>query len=100
MSNEKLAQQLFDAQTAQNYAESAAYRFLNELLGEGGWCDYTVDYYDRSIEIFGVAQTLVLSDAQQAKLWAVGFDRCWTHVSQERGDNEEGGEKFYAAPPK
>jgi hypothetical protein len=61
-----LAQQLFDAQTAQNRAESAAYDFLEALLGEGGCQDWTVDYYDRSIEIFGVDEALVLGEAVEA----------------------------------
>ncbi|HEU4731739.1 MAG TPA: hypothetical protein VFT22_27775, partial [Kofleriaceae bacterium] len=74
-----LADEIFAATLAMDRAEIKAYELLVDLLGENGCTDWTTDHYDRSIEIFGVAPGLVLSEAQQRALREAGFSRCWTH---------------------
>lgn len=92
-----IAEAFFMAQRAFATAERDVYGLLLALLGEKGYSDFTADYYDESIEVYGVHPQLRLTDEQQAGLWAAGFRRCWTHTGTERRDDKVG-ECAYAAP--
>lgn len=55
--------------------------------------DWTADGYDGSIEIYGFDGRLSVD--QQAALWALGFDRAWTHPGESKVKELE---IYYAAP--
>lgn len=91
-----LSTRLFEANWAAGLVEEEVCDFLNEVLGDGTWEDFTSDWYDRSIEIFGVKYGL--TPEQQERLWSQGFHRCWTHTLPTReGSGPETGERSYAA---
>lgn len=46
------------------------------------WCDIRLDYYDESIEIWGVTPTA----EADARLRAAGFVRIWQHPHEDRQD--------------
>ena len=72
--------------------EEEVHDFLRELLGEESFEDTTYDWYDSSVEIFGVKADLVLTEEQQQALWKAGFDRCWTHLGP---NTRQPGERYY-----
>jgi hypothetical protein len=92
-----MADRLFNARHALANVEEEVGDFLDEVLGDctkGAWQDFKHDYYDRSIEIFGVKDDLALTIEQQERFWSAGFFRVWTHTTLERRDNNPG-EKAY-----
>ena len=78
------ADKLFDAQIALLCAEGElSDTHLTAAIGDacdGAWDDYTFDYYDRSIEVYGVGD---LSDEARERaldaLAALGFAVAWLH---------------------
>ena len=87
-----LASQLFEALRASSVLED---KISDALSAAGiGFEDWHVDAYDGSIEIMGSAR---LSAEQERTLWALGFDRAWTHPGITKFKATE---VFYAAPRK
>lgn len=76
----QFADAIFRAFRTYNEADSLVYQLLNDLLGEDGWLDSSWDYYDRSLEAYGVpVDEPLLSETQTDRLWSLGFLRCWTN---------------------
>lgn len=83
---ESIAQRLFAAHRAEQNAEAD----LFDALSAAGvpWEDYSADWYDGSIELFGSG--LQPTDAALAALREAGFDRAWLHADgcvPPRGNN-------------
>ncbi len=83
---ETIAKRLFDAHIAEQVAEADLY----DLLSAAGvpWEDYSADWYDGSIELFGTG--LQPTAEALAALRAAGFDRAWLHADgcePSRGNN-------------
>jgi hypothetical protein len=93
-----LADRLWAAERAASRAEDELLDILQSILGDR-WDDFTTDYYDRSIEIYGVPEDFVLDDAGQLALREAGFHRAWTHVDLRRSGGEKG-ERAYGLLPK
>lgn len=87
-----LARQLFAAKSAYCDLECK----VGDALEAAGiaYDDWFVDDYDGSIEILGCER---LSAEQERALWALGFDRAWTHPGITKFKATE---VFYAAPRK
>lgn len=85
-----IADRLWAAEAAVNFLEDELYVLLIAMLGGDGLDHFDTDHCDRSIEIYGVAPDVVLTEADQEKLRAAGFDRVWTHthktVSRQPGE--------------
>jgi hypothetical protein len=94
-----LADRLWAAERAASRGEDELLDILQSILGDR-WDDFTTDYYDRSIEIFGVPADFVLDDAGQLALREAGFHRAWTHVDDLRRSGGEKGERAYGLLPK
>ncbi len=72
------AEAYFQAVLACGRLESQLTDKLFEMgLADGAWDDWTADYYDESMELHLCPEDLRLTDEQQAKIWALGFKRCW-----------------------
>jgi hypothetical protein len=74
-----LASDLFAGFMAYSRAEDAVASVLSEAYGEGGWSDFTHDYYDESIEVYGCTP----SGAAYDRLIAIGFTRIWQHPHED-----------------
>ncbi len=62
----------------------------------GDYSKFTFDYYDMSFEVHGVPEGFVCSKEQQARFWALGFSRFWTHEDAE--ERRKPGEHIYFRP--
>ena len=82
MSEIPLAQQLFAAQLAYQKLEDRISMQIM-VLASDWYDDFTVDYYDDSIEIYGV----IPQDALRDMMFKCGFLRVWMHPHPApRGD--------------
>ena len=74
------------------YLESA----LDEALEAVGitWEDYTCDYDDGSIVLYGCGGWAP-TEEQKLAIWEMGFDRFWTHPGPEKTKADE---KYYWKP--
>lgn len=88
------ADDLFDAQLRMARCEGMVHDLIEIVLGDA-WADITYDYYDASMEIYGVPAGRVLSETEQALFWAEGFQKIWTHEHEKEARRP--GERFYAA---
>jgi hypothetical protein len=58
--------------------------------------DFTHDWYDASIELYGVPAKYKLTEDQQKALWDFGFFGCWTHtVGVQDGPHNKADEEHY-----
>ena len=73
-------------------AEIAIKRELEVILGHRP-TKITTDWYDNSIEIFGLPVGFVLTAEQKAAVLAFGFNCFWTHEHPDK--KREPGERFY-----
>ena len=92
-----LAARLFGAQTNLAREEALVSALLDEAYGDildGCWSSFTCDYYDESIEVYGVTPSQPALD----KLSAAGFRRVWQHNHLEDDEHGEPA-KFACACP-
>lgn len=82
-----LADALFDAQLHVFNAEVDLIEHLEATLGDGAWADFTYDYYDRSIEIYGVKDQNLNKD-QRKKFKELGFNIVWMHTVPKGTDSK------------
>lgn len=82
------AQQMFDFQSAQE-------RFGDAILEAGAegfdWTDMDADAYDDSLELYEVAPSARLNEAQQRLIFDAGFHRIWLN-------HADAWETYYAWP--
>jgi hypothetical protein len=85
-----LAADLFDATVRMTLAEDRVTEALIALVGIENWDDFTSDYYDESIEIYGCKFVLAdaekenaISDEIAAGIGAMGFARAWIHPHEK-----------------
>lgn len=78
-----LAERVFAIDEARNAIEDELRGLLTEAMFD--WSDYTVDWYDRSIEVYGCKPT----PEHAAPLYAAGFQIVWLHDHTERRINED-----------
>ena len=88
------ANKLFCANMFASWAESMVCIRLRQILGDGGWEDFTADYYDGSIEVYGVGDH-ALTEGQQTAFREMGFSRMWTHKDTKDGGRDKAGERYY-----
>ncbi len=69
-----IAEELFAAAHATAKAEDKVDAILSEVA-PGAWSEYTSDYYDESIEVYGVTPSAAIHDAMKA----AGFAIVWQH---------------------
>lgn len=70
-----LAVRLFDLDIKFRMVEAEVGELLEKIYGEDGYEDFSHDYYDCSIEVYGVTPT---PEAAQA-LHDAGFNYVWQH---------------------
>lgn len=87
-----LADKLFEANRQRMLLEEQVGDILDRALGCGAWSDFDYDYYDRSIEIYGVTDGATMTGGAQEELRDAGFARAWTHVGDQR---RQSGERYY-----
>jgi len=88
MADKSIADRLFDAQLEIMCAEGAVDDLIGVAIGdllEDAWSEYTFDYYDRSVEIYGV--TMPPPAGWQEKFREAGFYYVWLHDHARDVDN-------------
>lgn len=91
----KLAERLFDAERNRAGVEDEVDNLLTLILGDG-YDHFTHDWYDASIEIYGVGEGVALTLEQRSALWDAGFSICWTHTELTRSHPRHEGERCYS----
>jgi len=87
------AQRMWNAQLQVDQYKDQLCDLHNKILPDN-WSDFTTDYYDESLEIFGVAKNIELSKDILKQLKWFGFCRVWTHTSGSKNDPNNI-EKYY-----
>ena len=72
-----LAERAFAASRARDKVEDELGDVLSEACGEGNWEDFQWDYYDASLEVYGVTER---ESVDLAPIRAAGFARVWLHA--------------------
>lgn len=91
-----LAEELFDNQIHTFNLEERLEDALDEILGDNEWSDYTYDYYDSSLEVYGCS--ISLNEEQRQEFSKLGFHQMWVHENTLK-DSEIGGrskETYYS----
>lgn len=94
------AQELFEASRNINRFEAE----LHECIGEDfPYDDFTYDWYDESLEIFGLPKERDLTEDELARLRDFGFGQVWTHTRKDSSYADNGldarraaGERHYS----
>ncbi len=78
MYKSEFAENLFNAQIRFAELECQLFGHIDKILGESSWVDVTFDYYDCSLEIYGVSDQDLTTD-QKAEFASLGFALVWMH---------------------
>lgn len=81
-SSKSVADEFYDAQISFAKAEDRVNDLLDNAVGTDNWESWTADYYDRSIEIYGIPKGLDTAKLCNA-LHAEGFHLLWVHDHPE-----------------
>lgn len=100
---ELLADRFFEASRKASYLENEVENEILKILGidpndiDCHWpfSDFIFDYYDYSFELILCQDGLGLTEDQQQKCWALGFQRCWLCFGGDR-DEPEYRELYYS----
>ena len=95
------ADDLFHLQILTMKAETELVELLESFPPPFNWSDFKYDYYDFSLEIFGVPDTFKLCGEIANKLHDYGFHKVWTHKVNNKEEytnlkpRRQQGERFY-----
>jgi hypothetical protein len=97
------ADELYDLQIFTIKAESELGDLLDSLSRPFSWSDFSYDYYDYSLEVYGVSDSYKLCGEDAIKLKKYGFHQVWTHTvnnkneytNKSRPARQKEGERFY-----
>ena len=98
------ADELFDLQIFVMKADGELGDMLDSLSKPFDWSDFSYDYYDYSLEIYGVPDSYKLCGGDAKKLKEYGFHQVWTHCVNNKADygasaspnnRKQKGERFY-----
>jgi len=95
------AEDLFHLQILQIKIDAELCDLLDSLLKPFAWEDFSYDYYDYSLEIFGVPDTYKMCGKDAAKLKEFGFHRVWMHKVLSKNEytntqtKQNQGERYY-----
>jgi hypothetical protein len=73
------AEDLFHLQILQLKIEAELCDLLDSISTPFAWEDFSYDYYDNSLELYGVPDTYKLIGKDAGKLREFGFHRVWMH---------------------
>ena len=95
------AEDLFHLQILQLKIEAELCDLLDNLPKPFSWEDFSYDYYDSSLELYGVSDTYKLCSKDAEKLRGFGFSRVWMHKVLSKNDytntkpRKHQGERYY-----
>ncbi len=83
-------------------AESNLDEWVCDLLGDQSVSCVEHDWYDSSLEIYGLEEDRILLEEELDQIWEYGFIRVWTHTVQSTSGkrHESNVERYYFHPTK